>query len=469
MEGRIAQTMSEQLRREFSLRDLILLHITAIITLRWISFAAARGPSSISLWVLAFFGFLLPSAYVVIGFSRLMPEEGGIYQWTKHTLGPFHGFVCAWCYVVNNLFYFPSLLVAITGYVAFSIQGDNQTLQNNIAFVRYFSLGALWAVLFLNLIGVRFGKWVQNIGGLAIWIPGSLLILLGCIQLFRSGSVTTFSLSNIFPDFGKFDTWSVWSQVCFAFTGIELASTMSEEIKDPVRTIPRSIYIACFIITTIYILGTISILLTMQSKDVNLVTGLIQAISRDLSSLGIPIVSSWISVLLSLGLMGTLGAWLSGAARLPYTVGVDRYLPRALGKIHPKWGTPYISLLTLGIISSIIIWFSFSGSTVKEAYEVLVNACLILYFIPFLYLFFSHFWMNWKSDRNPIGILLAIAGMISTTVAIGFACIPPPDSNATKYLIQVVGGSGAFVLAAFIIYFNAKRKVDQEIKTGSGD
>src|SRR3990172_3499026 len=145
--------MSSELRREYGLRDLVLFHSTAIITLRWISFAAARGPSSIGLWILAFFAFLLPCAYVVIDFSRKMPQEGGIYQWTKRTLGPFHGFICAWCYVVNNLFYFPSLLVAVAGYAAFTMAGDSSALQENIGFVRFFSLSALWIVLALNLIG----------------------------------------------------------------------------------------------------------------------------------------------------------------------------------------------------------------------------------------------------------------------------------------------------------------------------
>src|SRR4029079_3239567 len=161
--------MSE-LRRELSLRDLILFNITAGVTLRWISFAASNGVFTLSIWLLAFLFFFLPLSYVVIDFTRKMPKEGGLYQWTKTTFGPFHGFVCAWCYVVNNLFYYPSLLVAISGYLAFGISG-NSDLQSNKLFVGIFSLGAIWLILFLNYIGLRFGKWVENIGGLSIWIP----------------------------------------------------------------------------------------------------------------------------------------------------------------------------------------------------------------------------------------------------------------------------------------------------------
>jgi len=441
------------------LRDLILFHITAIVTLRWISFSAARGPSSLSLWALAFFAFLLPIAYVVIDFTRKMPQEGGLYQWIKNTLGHFHGFVAAWCYVVNNLFYFPSLLVAVAGYAAFTLVGDKQDLQNNISFVRYFALAALWATLILNLIGVRFGKWVQNIGGLSIWIPGTVLILLGMYQFIKSGSVTDFSMRSLFPDFRNYVTWSVWAQICFAFTGIELASTMSEEVKDPVKSIPKSIYIACVIITAIYILGTISILVTIGSENTNLVTGIMQAISAVLSSMGLSGMITPIAVLLTLGGLGTLAAWLAGAARLPYTVGVDRYLPQALGKLHPRWGTPYVSLLTLGSISSVIIWMSFSGASVKETYTILVNACLILYFIPFGYLFVAHFWMNWKTDRKPLALVLALVGLISTLAAIVLACIPAPETeNKTRYVLEVVGGSFGLVVVSMVIYWNARRR-----------
>src|SRR3990172_12158507 len=427
--------MSSELRREYGLRDLVLFHSTAIITLRWISFAAARGPSSIGLWALAFFAFLLPSAYVVIDFSRKMPQEGGLYQWTKNTLGPFHGFVCAWCYVVNNLFYFPSLLVAVAGFAAFTMVGDNQSLQNSTTYVRLFSLSALWIVLFLNLIGVKFGKWVQNIGGLSIWIPGSLLILLGLVQLLRTGSATTFTFGGLFPNFGSLDTWSVWSQICFAFTGIELASTMSEEIKDPVRSLPKSIYYACVVVTSIYLIGTISILVCIGAENTNLVTGIIQAISGVLSSVGIPGFATPIALLLTLGGLGTLAAWGAGAARLPYSVGVDRYLPQVLGKVHPRWGTPYVSLLALGILSSIITLLSFQGASVKEAYLKLANACLILYFIPFVYLFLAYIWFNAKQTRSGIRFLLCVVGIISTLIAIVLACIPPADTGSTNYIV----------------------------------
>lgn len=449
--------MSEGLRREFSLRDLILFHITAIVTVRWISFAAARGPSSVGLWALSFFLFFLPIAYVVVDFSKKIPEEGGLYQWTKHTMGPFHGFLCAWSYVVNNLFYFPSLLVAVAGYLAYMLQGDAQNLQNNKTFVIIFSLSAIWIILILNYIGLRFGKWVENIGGLSIWLPTTLLILFGAVRLFTHGSATTFTTTNIFPDFHTFDTWSAWSNICFAFTGIELASTMSGEIKNPEKDLPRSIYISGFIITCIYGLGTVAIMIFLGPGKVNLVTGIMQAISAIFNSLGLGALTPVVSGLLVLGGLGTLGAWLAGAARVPYTVGLDCYLPKAFAKVHPRFGTPYVSLLILGLISTVIVVLSLAGSSVQEAYLIMSNAALILYFIPFLYMFVSHLIHNAKGARKLLAFVLASAGIISTLVAIVLACFPPPDTDPWRYELECVGGSIAFLAISLGFFFRGRK------------
>jgi len=451
--------MSE-LRRELSLRDLILFNITAGVTLRWISYAASTGPFTLSIWLLAFMLFFIPLAYVVIDFTRKMPKEGGLYQWTKSTFGPFHGFVCAWCYVVNNLFYYPSLLVAIASYAAYISAGNSQALQDNVSYVRNFSLIALWGVLILSLIGVRFGKWVENIGGLSIWIPGTLLIVLGLFHYLRSGSTVDFSHARLLPNFRLLGTWAVWQTLCFAFSGIELSSTMSEEIHEPEKNVPRSIYLAGIIIVAIYAFGTLAVLVSVDSTKINLITGIIQAISEVLSNFGLGFLKPWIALLLTVGGLGTLGAWLAGPARLPYTVGVDRYLPKALGKLHPRWGTPYVSLLSLGVISTVILLMSSASSTVKDAYLQLTNATIIVYFIPYIYLFLAHMWTNWKTEKRTVPFAIAIAGLVSTFSAVVLSSLPPEgETHRLKYVLIVDGGSLAFILLSVIFYWNARRKM----------
>lgn len=453
--------MSEKLRRELSFRDLLLFNITAVITLRWISFAAARGPYTLVIWIIAFLVFFLPLAFVVIDFTRRMPKQGGLYQWTKNVFGPFHGFVCAWCYVVNNLLYYPTLLVAIAGFAVFAVSPENTALQDNISYVTIFSLVAFWLILSLNLIGLKFGKWVENIGGLSIWIPGALVILLGFVHFFRNGSEVQWANVKFWPDFSKFNTWTAWQTLCFAFSGIELASTMSEEARDPERNIPRAVYGAGVVIVSIYILGTLAVMVSVSAKDINLVTGIMQAIAAVLKNMGLGFLSPAVGLLLAVGGLGTLGAWIAGPARLPYSVGVDRYFPKSLAKIHPRWGTPYISLLWIGFLSTIILLMnSAEGSTVKQLYLQLTNATIIVYFVPYLYVFSAHIRMSWRQERRPVVILLASAGFLATLAAIILSGYPPPDEpNKLKYILTVDGGSFVFIVLSMILYWNAIRKL----------
>jgi glutamate:GABA antiporter len=166
-----------------------------------------------------------------------------------------------------------------------------------------------------------------------------------------------------------------------------------------------------------------------------------------------------VAILLTVGGLGTLGAWLAGPARLPYTVGVDRYLPSALGKIHPRWGTPYVSLLWLGVISTIILLMSSAGATVKEAYVQLTNATIIVYFIPYIYLFLSHIWMNWKTEKKPIPFLLALAGVASTLIAVILSALPDGFKTTLRYALIVDGGSLLIIVLSMIFYWNARRKM----------
>src|SRR5512134_2496569 len=100
------------LPRAMGLRDLVLFNVVAVLSLRWFATAAAAGPSSLTLWVLAALFFFLPQGLAVSDLSARYPHEGGIYFWTKRTFGEGHAFLCGWCYWINNILYYPNLLMS---------------------------------------------------------------------------------------------------------------------------------------------------------------------------------------------------------------------------------------------------------------------------------------------------------------------------------------------------------------------
>src|SRR5215510_10089729 len=97
-------------KTELGLTDRVLAQILFIIGLSWVGVAAKLGPSHVTFWLLAILLFYIPSAVVVIYLNRLMPLEGGLYQWAKLGFNEFTGFMVAW-----NLWLFVIVLTSEIG------------------------------------------------------------------------------------------------------------------------------------------------------------------------------------------------------------------------------------------------------------------------------------------------------------------------------------------------------------------
>jgi len=267
-----------QLRREMGFWDVLLFNIATVLGPRWIAAAGHNGTSSISLWVLAAVLFFVPMALVINELSSRFPEEGGLYVWAKEAFGDFHGFVAGWTYWIYTIFYFPGLLLASTSMSAYVIGGKGAELSQERTFLLIGSLTLLAVAVILNLIGLNIGKWLQNAGGISTYIPLLILVGIAGAMWLRHGSVTQFTWSNIMPTW-NWDTVNFWSQIAFAFTGLELVSAMSGEIREPRRTLPRAALTAAALIAVMYIVGTFSVLALVPAGDVDPKSGVFHAIT----------------------------------------------------------------------------------------------------------------------------------------------------------------------------------------------
>ncbi|HEY3129168.1 MAG TPA: APC family permease [Acidobacteriota bacterium] len=456
-----------ELKKALGLLDLILFNIVAIVGLRWIAVAAAGGVSSISLWVLAMLLFFIPQGLVVLELSTRFPEEGGLYQWTKRAFGPFHGFLSGWCYWTNNLIYYPSLLIFVAGVSVYVAGPKYPSLGERPAYVFCFSLVILWMAILLNVVGLDIGKWVQNLGAIGTWIPAAIVAVAGTVALYRLGAANSFEPLEFLP-VKSYKTMGFWASLCFGFAGLELASVMGDEIKDPRKNIPRAILISGVAIALIYILGTAALLVVLPKNEVSVISGAIQAIasvSRRLDWHGITALSA---LCMTLGGLGGAGAWLAGSARVPFVAGLDRYLPGWFGRVHPRWQTPYAAILAQGLLSTFFVSTSLWGGTVKDAYLVLVDTTIIVYFVPYIYLFASIFVLPPKADDAEVMLipggslgrwLTACAGLVSTLAAIALAVVPPEGvENPARFRLKVIGGCILFIASGAGIYARASRR-----------
>jgi len=464
-----------KLKRGMGLFDLVMFNIVAIVGLRWVAVAAGDGSESIFLWFSAFLLFFIPSAFIVMELSSRFPQEGGVYVWTRKAFGEFDAYMCGFCYWVNNLIYYPNLLIFISGIFLYVAGRKLLYLQDNSVYAVVFSLIVLWFAIIMNMVGLKTGKWVQNLGSLGSWIPAIFLVIAGAVAYFKFGSANTFS-GKMIPDFKSILLIAVISKLCFGFAGLELQSCMGEEIEKPRKNIPRAIVISGIVITTIYILGTVSLLIILPSKDINIISGVVQVIAKVGEKVGILWIAPIIAFLITLGGLGGCGAWLSATARIPFVIGIDRYLPEWIGRVHPKWGTPANAILVQGVFSTLFILMALGGK-LKDSYLALLDATIVLYFIPYIYMFLAFIAIKikdrksrdlYKSDNKDSGspekhfdfpLWLGIIGLITTVGAILMAIAPPPDTrNVGLYELKVIGGSVLFILIGIVLFFTAKRK-----------
>src|SRR5262245_29092013 len=331
------------------------------------------------------------------------------------------------------------------------------------------SLALLAVAVILNLIGLNVGKWLQNAGGAATYVPLIILVVLGGVLWLKQGSVTHFTVANMMPAW-NWDTVNFWSQIAFAFTGLELVSAMSGEIREPRKTLPRALIAAAVLIAGMYIIGTFSLLGLVPANEIDPKSGVFHAITVGSNALKIGIVGVLAALLVTVGNAGCVGSTVAGIARVPFVVGIDRYLPRAFGRIHPKWRTPYVSILVQAALSALVLLLSQINETTRGAYQTVIDITIILYFIPFLYMFAAAIKLAGRSDRKTNehavlipggkpGVLVACTLASAVTLLSIIVSVLPPGDAADRevFLAKVVGTTLLTVVVGLFLYWRGAR------------
>ena len=460
----------KQLRRVLGFWDVVLFNIVTVLGPRWLAAAGHNGTSSISLWILAALLFFVPTAFVVNELSTRFPFEGGLYAWSKEAFGDFHGFVAGWTYWIYTVFYFPGLLLASASMAAYIGGAGHAQLATNREFLLIGCFVLLFVAVFLNIIGMNIGKWLQNAGGVGTYLPLLMLVGISAWIWHVHGSVTHFTWRNILPVWNQ-ATVNFWPQMVFGFAGFELVSAMSEEVRDPHRTLPRAVWSAGFAVAFIYILGTMSVLALVPAQQVDPLSGVFQALTAGSTILKIAFFGILAAALVTIGNAGGVGSTVAGIARVPFVAGIDHYLPKAFGKVHPKWRTPYVAILVQAILSGAILLLAQINETMRSSYQVLVDICDILYFIPFLYMYVAAIKLAYRKDRaeNPRAVLIPggktgvwIAGMLGflvTLLGIVLSFIPPGESASKLwFFLKLVLGTGITIALGLALYWRGARE-----------
>jgi amino acid transporter len=462
----IEAKLAEQphLKRALGRWDLVALFVVAVFNLNVVPSIAANGGVTVWLWLIALVMFFWPQGIAVIELAHRFPGEGGVYLWAKEVFGDFHGFLSGWCYWTNNMMYVPTVLLYFVGVSVFVLGPGHEALADNKAFTVIVSLLLFVLLVVLNIRGLGVGKWVNNLGGIGTGVAAATLVILGIVIWSRFGTPITASEFHI-PKDPRF-VLNSFGVICFGLVGLELASVMGDEIQEPERNLPFAVAWGGVISGALYIAATVTLLMAVSKNDISVLQGIVQAVAHMASRVSVNWIVAPFALMLSLSIAGIASAWLAGSARIPFVAGLDSYLPSWLGKVHPRYGTPYAALIVHAIVSILLVGLNFLGGSVQETFQKLLSLAVVLQLIPFIYIFgallklaFGDSFVRVRYSKSVL-ILSGLSGLTTTILAIIVAFFPAQQiTSLALYEVWMFGGTALFIgLAAFFFFVYGRRK-----------
>lgn len=467
------QSTKKSLHRVLGRRDLVLLFVVAIFNLNVLPSIAANGGVTIWLWIIALVCFFGPQGIAVIELAGRFPGEGGVYLWAKEVFGDFHGFLSGWCYWTNNMMYVPTLMLYFVGVFVFALGPGHEALASNRWFALSISVLLLAILVVLNIAGLGVGKWINNIGGIGTALAAVLLIGLGVVVAIRFG-VSVRAADFKMPADARL-ILNPFGVVCYALVGLELASTMGDEIDAPHANLPGAVAWGGLLSGLLYIGSTLTLLIAVKEEDLDVLQGIVQAIDRMARHVGVGWIVVPFAFLLSLSIAGIASAWLGGSARIPFVAGIDSYMPAWLGEVHPRYGTPYAALIVHAIVSLILVLLNFTlvGATVQESFQRLLSLSVVLQLIPFLYMFssllkiaFREPFVQFHYSRRTL-VSVGLIGLLTTALATALVFFPAQQIRSLlSYEAWMFGGTLFFLgMATFLFQVYGRHKRMRERPT----
>jgi amino acid transporter len=459
---REVEERSGVLKKELGLFDLVLTQVVFVVGTIWVGWAAKLGNEQNVFWIIAIITFYLPLAAAVIFLNRLLPLEGGLYQWAKFAFNDFVAFMVAWNLWVFAISILAGIGLVVTTNVSYAIGPGAAWMKENKTLVFAVSLFLVIGMVLAATRGLAIGKWVHNAGGLMLMLTFAALILLPLFGLVR-GSIGEYHPFAIqVPTLSAYNV-NVCSKLALgALTGFEYIAIMAGETRAPARNFSRSVIIATPIIAAMFILGTSSVLAFVSPKEVDTISPIAQVLSRGFGSFG------WVGNVVSIAILGVvvrqvalMSLYFAGNSRLPLVAGWDRLLPSWFTRLHSKYKTPVNSILFVGAFTLILGLLSFFGTRAEEAFHLLDNAGGVFYALSYLVLFaIPIVGMKSFGVKPPLWLKIACAsGFIMTVIYIRFTIVPIIDvPSKLWFALKIIATVVLANAVGVILYSVGKRR-----------
>lgn len=446
----------ENSNKVLNMRDVLIMTVTSNFGIRWIAVAACIGPSSIFLWLFGALLFFVPLAIITAQMSRTYPDEGGLYAWIRQALGEKHGFMVAWIYWINNIFFYPAVLIFLATNLAYAI-GRPELVQDT-TYVLCTALVGFWVIVLMSLTGLKISKYFVSFGGFfGLLIPMGLLIFFAVFAYIKfGGSATDFSLDQFLPGGKIMHNLSSLAMIMFAMAGVEVTATFANRVKNPKRDLYLGLLLGAVVIFALYVLGTFSMNILATPEMLQQTSGFVQTFAVIDRKFHLAGLSQFIATAISIAELAAIVVWLLAPVIMFFSCTPRGILPDWLHKEDAN-GTPINALLFQGVLVSLVIVITSILPSVNAMYQVLVLMTTILYFIPYLFLALAYVRsMDVLKCNKQIGYIMAGCILLSISLGIITSFIPSEDL-ATRhdimiYEAELIIGPLFFICLGWLLY-----------------
>lgn len=461
------------LRRELGLRDLVPMQILLVIGFSMIGVAGHQGGSHLTYWLLGIVLFFLPVAAVIAFCARIWPLEGGVYQWVKHGLGPFPGFLSAWNFGAYILFSAATAGILTATSLSYAIGPRGAWMAESNGFIAALNVVIFGLILSINIRGLKFGRWLSHLGTAATLF---VVVLLTMVLIWHPGGAPAHTAANnrlsLTMPIITLTSLNLFSKLAFGgLCGLEQVAVFAGETRGAARAILRSAWIAAPLIGLIYILCTASLLTYSTPDSIDLVNPVAQVLDKAFAGDSSSGAVGWSLILgravifaLSFSFLAQITVYIAELGRLPMVAAWDHLIPAWFTHLHPRYRTPSRSLTVIGLLAVVFSIAASSGAGTQEAFQIIATTAFLCYGINYLLMFAVPLMAGTRFGRRPDltpGFLLRVAcvcGAAVTALSMFFQLVPIVDvANPWWFSLKVAGAAVSVNLCGIAVYWRGTR------------
>jgi glutamate:GABA antiporter len=435
-----------QARRFISWTSLALITVGSVGYLGSAPALAIFGLASVFLYVLPALVFLLPVSLVAAELASGWP--GGVYNWVQEGISAPMGLLAVWCQFAQTIFYYPALLAYVAGTLAYVI---DPSLAGNGVYNAVVIVVLFWGGVLVSSRGAAVGAALSSSGTLlGTLIPGAILVVLGVAYLLQPNhSAAPMTAGHLLPAWTGLGSIVLIVNSFFTYAGVEVNAVHVDELRNPRREYPKSIFLAVALVLAVFIGPTLAIAWVIPAGQISLTAGVMQAFDSLFTHFGAGFAVPPIAIALVVGALAGMLSWLDGPSEGLLRIGREQgYLPPYFQRVNGK-GIEVRILAAQGTVITVIALLYAFIPDVSRAYWIFAAMATQVYLIMYVLMFIAAIRLRRSQPdrargyRAPALGLLCLVGAVSSVSALVIGFLPPSQfghSNPVVYAVLILAG-----------------------------